>query len=150
MRPITTSGRRGPHPLTADWSMADLPHFLPYRMAYEVNYNFPLSYLTLSRTDNDNYLLRFEVRRNHPIYKPTGMTIRIDMNYVEKSYPDPELCVIECLDALIKVMTNRIRPNTKEMMLRECIPWMNLPNYSYLHPKIIPSADTSQPEPTQE
>ena len=119
-------------------------------MAYEVNYNFPLSYLTLSRTDNDNYLLRFEVRRNHPIYKPTGMAIRVDMNYVEKSYPDPELCVIELLNALIKVMTSRIRPNTKETMLREYVPWMNSPSYSYPHLKITPSADTSQPEPMQE
>jgi hypothetical protein len=136
--------------LAADWSMADLPHFLPFRMAYEVNHNFPLSYLALSRPDKDNYLLRFEVRRNHPIYKPTGMSIRIDMNYVEASYPDPELCVIELMDALISVMSDRMRPHTPEMMLQEYAPWMNSPNCSHPHPKIPPSADTSQPEPTQE
>lgn len=135
---------------TADWSMADLPHFLPFRMAYEVKQNFPLAHLVFSRSDEDNYLLRFEVRRNHPIYKPAGMAIRIDMDYVEKSYPDPELCVIELLDALISIMTDRIRPNTTEMMLQEYAPWMNSPNYSHPHPKTPPSADTSQQEPTQE
>ena len=130
--------------------MADLPHFLPYRMAYEVKSNFPLSILTLSRSDTDNYIVRFEVRRNHPVYKPTGMAIRIDMNYVQNSYPDPELCVIELLDALIKIMTERIRPNTPEVMLQEYVPWMNSPNCSHPHLKIPPSADTSQPEPTPE
>jgi hypothetical protein len=80
------------------------------------------------------------------------MTVRIDMNYVEKSYPDPELCVIELLEALIKIMTDRIRPNTTDVMLLEYAPWMNSPNYPHPHPhpKILPSADTSQPEPTQE
>lgn len=130
--------------------MADLPHFLPFRMAYEVKQNFPLAHLVFSRSDQDNYLLRFEVRRNHPIYKPAGMSIRIDMVYVEKSYPDPELCVIELLDVLINIMTDRIRPNTTEMMLQEYAPWMNSPNYSHPHLRIPPSADTSQQEPTQE
>jgi hypothetical protein len=130
--------------------MADLPHFLPFRMAYEVKQNFPLAHLIFSRSDTDNYLLRFEVSRNHPIYKPAGMAIRIDMNYVEKSYPDPELCVIELLDALINIMVDRIRPNTTEAMLSEYAPWMNSLNCSHPHPKIQPSADTSQPEPMQE
>lgn len=133
-----------------NWSMTDLPHFLPFRVSYEVKQNFPLVHLTFSRPDTYNYLLRFEVSHNHPIYKPTGMTVRIDMNYVEKSYPDPELCVIELLEALIKIMTDRIRPNTTDVMLQEYAPWMNSPNYSHPHPKILPSADTSQPEPTQE
>jgi hypothetical protein len=133
-----------------EWGMADLPHFLPFRMAYEVKQNFPLTHLIFSRSDKDNYLLRFEVRQNHPIYRPSGMSIRIDMDYVQTSYPDPELCVIELLEALIDVMTERIRPNTPQMMLQEYVPWMNLPNCSPLHPKTPPSADTSQPEPTQE
>jgi hypothetical protein len=135
---------------TADWSMADLPHFLPFRIAYEAHQNFPLSVLIISRSDTNNYMLRFEVRRNHPIYTPVGMTIRIDMDYVEASYPDSELCVIELLDALIKIMSRHIRPNTTEMMLQEYAPWMNSPNRSHPHPRTPPSADTSQPEPTQE
>lgn len=129
---------------------ADLPHFLPFRMAYEVRLYFPLCHLNLSRPSPDSYVLQFEIRRNHPIYKPAGMAIRVDMGYIQTSYPDSELCVIELLEALIKIMSDRIRPNTTLLMLREYAPWIHSPNRSHPHPKIQPSADTSQQEPTQE
>jgi hypothetical protein len=130
--------------------MTDLPHFLPYRMAYEVNQYFPLSYLNIYRPEENNYVLRFEVRRKHPVYSPVNMSIRIDMNYIKDAYPDAELCVIKFLDDLIEIMTKRIRPNTLEMMLQKYVPWMNSHKSSPPHPKTLPSADTSQPEPTQE
>lgn len=130
--------------------MTELPHSLPFRLAYEVKHNFPLCHLNFSHVQTDNYVVGFELRPGHPIYRPARTVIRIDMAYVEHFYQDPEQCVTECLSALIKKMKERIRPNTTEKMLQIYAPWMNSPNYSHLHPKTPPSADTSQPELTQE
>lgn len=105
--------------------MPDLPHFLPFRMAYEISQNFPLAHFGISRPSSDNYLLRVEVKQNHPIYNPTGMTVRIDMRHIQKTYSDPDPCVTKLLNGLIQVMTPRIRVGISTTMLQEYAPWMN-------------------------
>lgn len=112
--------------------MTDLPHFFPFRIAYEVNINFPLTHILLSRPTTRNYLLRFEVHDNHPIYKPIGTTMRIDMTHFEQPYAsseDSEECVHELLHGLINIMKTRIRPGTSMIMLKRYAPWANSSDY---------------------
>jgi len=121
-----------------------LPHFLPFRMAYEVKHHFPLARLSVSRQDIHNYILRFEVSQN-PIYRPTGMTIRIDMGYVQSAFPDPELSVIQVLEALFKLMSQRIRPNTPKAAIQKHAPWMDYVKASRPDPQLPTSIDIVPP-----
>lgn len=110
--------------------MADLPHFLPFRIAAEIRDNFPLCNIVYDRIDANNYLIGFDSTETHPIYIRVRLKVQVNMSFILQNFSDAELCVQDILESLANTMHQRLRPNVTMGMLKKYAPWMNSPNFS--------------------
>jgi hypothetical protein len=110
--------------------MDRIPHFFPFRCAYEIGVNFPLCQVAYTRVNEHKYLLGVDSTATHPIYTRVMFQVTIDMEYIEKTYEEPDACLADFMAKIIETMRRRLRPNLSEATLKRYAPWMTLPNFS--------------------
>jgi len=108
--------------------MDRVPHFFPFRCAYAIGANFPLCNVVYTRVNANKYLLGVDSTANHPIYTRVKFKVNIDMDYIDKTYEEPDACLADFMAKVIETMRLYLRPNLSEATLKKYAPWMTSPN----------------------
>jgi len=113
-----------------------IPHFTPYSIAHDLNSNFPLSKFGVDWVDSDIYILNITIPKGHPVYSPTTLAMRLDMNLVELGYDNYKEFSDTTIRDIIRVMIPKMHRTLGINTLSKYAPWVNSSNHLPDHPRL--------------